>query len=237
MIIMVLEGQIRDIALGEGADFFGVADLTQARDEIVGQGGEWLAAYPRAISVGIRLLDDIVDQLPNRDRADVAVSYRSHAYDVVNCRLNQITLTLANSLQRRGYRAYPVPASLRFDDERICAVVSQKLAAHLAGLGWIGKSCLLITPEAGPRVRFATVLTDAPLPTGKPLDDRCGDCSECVEACPIHAFTGRNFREGEPREARFDAARCDMYFKAMETQGKPAICGMCLNACPYGKRK
>ena len=41
--------------------------------------------------------------------------------------------------------------------------LSHKLVAHLAGLGRIGRSCLLLTPGAGPRVRLATVLTNAPL--------------------------------------------------------------------------
>ncbi|WP_424357653.1 4Fe-4S double cluster binding domain-containing protein [Methanocella sp. MCL-LM] len=231
---VALEDQIRQIVRQEGVDFFGVADLALARAEITRQGRPMIAGYPRAVSLGIRLFDEIVDQLPDRDNRAVVVSYRTHCYDVINDRLNQVASKLAGELQRAGYRAYPVPASARADDERICAVFSHKLAAHLAGLGWIGKSCLLVTPEAGPRARFVTVLTDAPLQTGEPLEVQCGDCTECVDACPIQAFTGRNFREDEPREARYDARKCEAYFKAMEAEGKPAVCGMCLYACPHG---
>ncbi len=232
---MTLEDQLKEIARRECVDFLGVADLTRARAEIVRQGGLELAVYPRAISAGIRLFDEIVDQLPNRDTRAVAVSYRTHCYDVINNRLNDVASKLAGMVQQAGYRAYPIPASARADDERICAVFSHKLAAHLAGLGWIGKSCLLVTPEAGPRVRFVTVLTDAPMTAGKPMDVLCGDCTECVDACPISSFTRKNFREDEPREARYDARRCEAYFKAMEKEGKPAVCGMCLYACPHGK--
>lgn len=93
----------------------------------------------------------------------------------------------------------------------------QKLAAHLAGLGWIGKSCLLITPEHSPHVRWVTVLTDPPLlPTGTPMEQKCGACTACVDICPQHAFIGRSFCSEEPREARFDVAAWDRHFKEQE---------------------
>ena len=234
---MDIEEKVKRIAEAEGADLFGIADLTQARAEVARQGGEQAASYLRAVSVGIRLIDDIVDQLPRRDQRAVAVSYHSHCYDVVNGRLDVITSRIASELQRSGYRAFPVPASERVDDERICAIFSHKLAAHLAGLGWIGKSCLLITPEHGPRARFGTVLTDAPLAPGTPLDEACGDCTECADACPAAAIVGRNFREDEPREARYDARKCQAYLYGAEAPGHPAVCGMCLYICPHGATK
>jgi ferredoxin len=93
----------------------------------------------------------------------------------------------------------------RYDEERFL-LFFHKLTAHLAGLGWIGKSCMLITPEAGPRVRWITILTDAPLSvTGTPMDERCGSCTECVDICPVSSFTGMSFHEDEPRETRYDA--------------------------------
>jgi epoxyqueuosine reductase QueG len=120
---------------------------------------------------------------------------------------------------------------------RVAAIFSHKLAAHMAGLGWIGKSCLLITPEAGPRVRWATVLTDAPLPaTGSAMAERCGECQKCVEICPQAAFTGRPFREDEPREARYDARKCELYLKDLEEKTGYGVCGMCLFVCPHGRR-
>ncbi|HVO78132.1 MAG TPA: 4Fe-4S double cluster binding domain-containing protein, partial [Methanomassiliicoccales archaeon] len=103
--------------------------------------------------------------------------------------------------------------------------------------GWIGKSCLLVTPESGPRVRWVSILTNAPLtPTGSPMEQRCGDCHECVDACPVKAFTGRNFVETEPRESRFDARACERYFDQMESEGKVPVCGLCLYSCPHGKK-
>jgi len=234
---MNLENQLLDSAMAWGADYFGIADLTPARDTILEQGGTEIAQYPRSISVGIALFHTIVNQLFRRPDRAAAVSYRSHCYEVINVRLDQVISRVASILQRGGHSAFPIPASRRVDDDRICAIFSHKLSAHLAGLGWIGKNCLLITPDMGPRVRWATVLTDAPLtPTGRPIVERCGDCHECVDICPVGGFTGQPFRAEEPRAARFDAGKCDRYFSKMkEKDTETAVCGLCLYTCPYGR--
>jgi epoxyqueuosine reductase QueG len=164
------------------------------------------------------------------------MTYQSHAYDVVNQRLDQIISRLASMLQRKGHKALPVAASQTVDEERLCGIFSHKMAAHLAGMGWIGKNCLLVTPEVGPRVRWATVLTNAPLvATGKPMDERCSGCRECVEICPVGAFTGQPFHPKEPREARFDAHKCDAYFDELRETTGLHTCGLCLYACPFGR--
>ena len=235
---MKLDNLMTESAKAWGADFFGVADLSPAHDAILAQGGPVIAGFPRAVSVGIGLLHAIVDQLPQRAERAVAANYRYHAYDLVNQRLDLMASQLSGALQREGYRALPIPASQRVDDERLCGAFSHKMAAHLAGLGWIGKSCLLVTPRVGPRVRWATILTDAPLSvTGQPMQEQCGDCVECVESCPVKAFTGRPFREDEPREARYAASKCDRYFSRMREQNAGlAVCGLCLYVCPFGRQ-
>jgi epoxyqueuosine reductase len=229
-----IDRQLQIHATSLGADYFGVADLVPAHDFIHAQGGERVSSYPRGVVIGMRLHDSLVELLPDGDKVGT-ILYKHSCYDMVNIALDQIALRIANMLQHSGYSAFPVPASKRTDDEHICGILSQKLAAHLAGLGWIGKSCLLVTPDHGPRVRWVTVLTDAPLkPTGFPMEPRCGKCTACVDICPKHAFTGRPFCSDEPREARFDAAVCDRYFKEQEKKQGVAVCGLCLWICPHG---
>ena len=178
---MDLLHKLQAIADSTGVDFLGVANLAPAHDAILAQGGEAVASFPRAVSIGLALPNAIVDQLPRRAERAVAQSYRHHAYDVINQRLDLLASQVASALQRAGHRVLPVPASQIVDDVTLAGAFSHKLAAHLAGLGWIGRSCLLVTPTAGPRVRWSTVLTDAPLATGTPLDVRCGSCRQCVE--------------------------------------------------------
>lgn len=233
---MSLDEALRQIADSAGVDHYGVADLRTASKAIREQGGEGIAAYPRAVTVGFNLIHPLVDLLATCSESG-PILYRHHVYDVINTRLDILISQIAGRIQQEGYAAFPVPASKRTDDAKIAAFFSHKLAAHCAGLGWIGKSCLLITPTAGPRVRWGSILTNAPLtPTGTPMKEQCGSCRECVDACPVDAFTGESFREEDPREARFDAGRCDRYFSQLREQGKEAVCGLCLYACPYGKR-
>jgi len=233
----LLDERLDEFARELGADFFGVADITPAEDFIQNQGGDMVMGYPRAISIGIILLDTIVDQLPQRFERSVAVNYRHHTYDIINLRLDLISSRIGSLLQKEGHKALPIPASERYDDKELFAVFSHKLAANMAGLGWIGKSCLLITPEAGPRVRWTTILTEAPLnPTGEPLEDGCGECTDCVDTCPVSAFTGEKFRAYENREVRYDARKCEKYFKVMEDAGKIPVCGLCIYNCPKSRR-
>jgi epoxyqueuosine reductase QueG len=236
---MSFDQRLQELTRELGADFVGVADLSSARDAIREQGGEKIAAYPLAVSVGIRVMDTIIDELPHaREDRGVALNFRQHGYDIVNDRLNALTSRTASFLQNSGYRALPIPASQRVDDKKLLGAFSHKLAAHLAGLGWIGKSCLLVTPQAGPRVRWATVLTDAPLAvTGQPMESRCGKCTSCVDTCPVGAFTGRIFAENEPRSARFDVSKCNDYQSESEKITDVRVCGLCVYACPHGQKK
>ncbi len=234
---MSLNTKIEELAKQFGIVYFGVADLSHAKSSVIEQGGEIVADYPYSISLGIPLLKSIVDQLPHRDQRAVALNYKLHAYDIINQRLDYTSSVISSFIQNEGFKVLPIPASERIDDQRICASFSHKLGARLAGLGWIGKSCLLVTPGNGPRVRWTSILTDAPLkPTGEPMEEKCGGCTACVDICPVSAFTGRNYCVEDPREVRYDARKCERYFDEMKANGKMAVCGMCLYVCPHGRK-
>ena len=226
--------ELEEKAREQATDLFGVADLAATQDFVCQQGGEHLRQFPKAISVGIRLLDAIVDGLLRHEDPATIFTYRA-LYNSANSHLDHIALLLAKRIQEEGFLAFPVPASQTIDSEKLIGVISHKLAARSAGLGWIGKSCLLITPEYGPRVRFATILTDAPLDAGSPIDERCGDCKECVDTCPVRAFTGVEFDPSQPREARFNAHLCREYGRKREEKLGEGLCGLCVYVCPYGR--
>ena len=240
--------ELESMAREQGSDYFGIADLSPAHNFVEDQGGSIAAGFPRAISIGMRLFNGLVEMVEPKTPFRIS-PYVHHIYNIVTPRLDDISLNLARALRKQGYDALPVPHGMSGPN---ISLLSYKLPAHLAGHGWIGKSCLLITPDDGPRVRFSAVLTDAPLAANRPMEERCGDCTVCVDACPVKAFTGRAFQADEPREARFDPVKCaifrgnDRRYKTtpdkqdkQDKKDKKArqvyACGMCVKVCPYGK--
>ena len=224
-----LTQQLENFSRERGADLFGIADLMPAHDFVVSQGGPQLGQFPLAISMGMRLSDEIVDlENPNEDRRQSL--YLHHVYNVVTPALDFLAHDIARWLAGRDFKAFPVPGSTPYNFQRLEGIFSHKLAAHLAGLGWIGKSCLLVTAPFGPRVRFVSVLTDAPLNAGSILDRKCGKCQVCVDSCPVNAFTGAEFKDTQGRESRFDVFKCSEYRK-----NHP--CGTCVAVCPIGKKR
>ncbi|MHB9150930.1 MAG: 4Fe-4S double cluster binding domain-containing protein [Thermoleophilia bacterium] len=234
-----LTARVTRVARELGAYRVGVASLEdpEVSQAVRMQGDEQLAAFPRAVSIAFRLQDSLVSRLPEDHRVPlVAKTYAFHVYKAVNALLDQTATLVAEALQEAGYAAVSIPTSLSVDTAGFQGPLSHKLPARMAGLGWIGRSCLLVTPGAGPRVRFVTVLTDAPLSAGVPLTRDCGACTLCVEACPAGAFTGRPFDPAEPIEARMDVQACKDYRAEARSESGTDICGVCVAVCPHGRR-
>jgi len=230
-----LRRKLESLARNMGTNYFGVADLTPARQVISEQGGGFLDRFPRAVSHGFVLVDGVVNTLANHQNIAALHNYWYYVYRIVNPRLDSISAMLAQSLEKAGFQAFVVPSSQTLDRTKLTGVFPHKLAANMAGLGWIGKSALLITPEHGPRVRWGTVLTDAPLEMGVPMDEMCSDCCECVDVCPAHAFTGQAFDKPRPRSEIFTAEACDHYLRKREALHR--ACGICVYVCPFGRDK
>ncbi|MDA8086263.1 MAG: 4Fe-4S dicluster domain-containing protein [Nitrospiraceae bacterium] len=146
----------------------------------------------------------------------------------------------ARRLRERGYRYLCIPP----DSDRangtfiskLYPLITHKMAATLSGLGWIGRNGLLINPVYGPRLSFATVLTDAPLQTGTPVTgSKCGGCTLCMDFCPSHAITGNEWSQGVPYADLVRTKKCSSWKEGIRaTSGKPN-CGLCINICPYGR--
>ncbi|MBM3154347.1 MAG: epoxyqueuosine reductase [Chloroflexi bacterium] len=237
---MDLKTMLEKEARVAGAAYFGIADLSPARQgEITAYERKLMAQYPLAVSIGVSLLDGIVDGIEVQGDSNALKNYWFHVYEVINPLINSIGIRISHIIEGRGYRALQVPASHTVDTANLCGLFSHKIGANLAGLGWIGKSCLLVTPDRGTRVRWGTVLTDAPLEPDKPFSGKgCGSCTLCVDNCPVGAFTGKHFSPSEPREARMDASKCSRYlFQEQKRKAGAEACGMCVNICPFGRKK
>jgi epoxyqueuosine reductase len=115
-------------------------------------------------------------------------------------------------------------------------VLERDYAAE-AGIGWHGKSTMLIDTQLGTWFFLAEILTTLELAPDAPQRDRCGTCTRCITACPTGAIT-------EPH--RLDARRCISYL-TIELKGsiplelRPLIgdriygCDDCLDACPWNR--
>ena len=68
--------------------------------------------------------------------------------------------------------------------------ISDKQWARRAGLGWIGRNTLLVNPVLGSYCNIGELVTPSPADSyDTPIENRCGDCRACVDACPNHALS------------------------------------------------
>nr|WP_206529548.1 tRNA epoxyqueuosine(34) reductase QueG [Brevibacillus sp. SYP-B805] len=116
--------------------------------------------------------------------------------------------------------------------------LSDRAVAERAGIGWVGKNCAVITPEFGSWVYLGELVTDLPLPPDTPVEEGCGDCNLCVDACPTGALV---------QGGQLNAQKCIAYL----TQVKDFIpdeyrakignrlygCDTCQTVCPKNRGK
>jgi len=109
--------------------------------------------------------------------------------------------------------------------------------AASAGVGWHGKSTMLLNRDLGTWFFLAEILTTLEFAADRSQPDRCGTCTRCIEACPTGAITAPH---------RVDARRCISYLTielkdSIPVQLRPLIgdrisgCDDCLDACPWNR--
>src|SRR5271157_2744310 len=156
--------QCRDFASEAGADLVGVADLGPFRRAGGVIPSDLLEPYSTAIAIGVHLDDAVINGIQDVPTPEYARHYRA-----VNAALDGIAARLVSWITNQGFRASAVPASQIVDHQNLLGGISHKAVARMAGLGWQGKSLLIVSPQYGPRIRLATVLTDLPLTPDRPL--------------------------------------------------------------------
>lgn len=196
-----------------------------------------------AVVVGRKLDDDIVESV----RSGPSPQY-SDLYHQVNRELSDCLTAMSKALANEGIHGLPIPPTVSDDQltkdfrQTLRLDFSHKMVATRAGIGWIGKTDLLITRKFGPRLRLASILVDYPIPNpGVPIADNLyGRCDVCVRVCPAQAATGRGWSAGIDRDEFFDAFKCREKCRELSLQKlgeRISLCGICVSVCPIGKTK
>jgi len=156
-------------------------------------------------------------------------------YKTANAELDQSAYDLARYLNRLGHASIFFPrdgySSMRALRENNRAAFAHIPAAKYAGLGTIGASHNLLTPEFGPRVRFVSVFTSAEIPPDPMLGkDLCIKCQACAKCCPKKAIRMRPDRViGD-----YDDQACLKMAEELVAQ-RCFPCGVCTKVCPIGE--
>lgn len=208
---------LKEYAFAEGASLFGAADITHKKEHIKIYPPSVLENLNCAVSIGLHLSDSVLETIIDRPNK----LYSRH-YKMANMFLDQIALKIGERIQRSGYNYIPIPASQMLDWEDNTSHASHRAIAYYAGLGWRGRSSLLINPRYGARVRYVSILTDMPMTFDKPLERDCGNCLSCLKACPAGAI----------HQDHYDIDACTQLLKHYaKTLHVSLICGVCVKAC------
>jgi epoxyqueuosine reductase len=163
---------------------------------------------------------------PQGDRPHGRVA--RYATDDHYAALRQALEAVAAALRTAGHRARVVA-----DDNGLV----DRAAAQRAGLGWAGRNSNVLVPGHGSWVVLGAVVTDADLPTDRPLADGCGSCRRCIDGCPTGAIVAPGV---------VDARRCLAWLAQAEGSFPPEHrealgdrlygCDDCQEVCPPSRR-
>ena len=213
---------------------FGFADLKGLLPKIY-------AGYDFGISIGKRLDDRIINELIDGP----TIEYLGH-YNEINRQLSDLTAKIQEDLSKNNIISLPIVPTISLRSKQnekylknLTYDISHKMVATRAGLGWIGKTDLLISKEFGPRLRLVTMLLKQdPGYKTEPIEkSRCGNCNICVQRCPAKAATGLKWDITIHRDEFFNALKCREMCKEqakLKLNVDERICGLCISVCPIG---
>jgi len=226
-----LKDHIREFCEARGADLVGFASVKRWDDAAeVPPDFRPRALWPPArtvIVIGLEMPLPIVETTPS--------VLHKELYRTANRKLDDLAYDLTRHLNRMGHASFffgrDVYASLMALRDAPMAAFSHVMAAKYAGLGTIGVSHCLLTPEFGPRVRFVSVFTAAVLPPDPLFEkDLCIKCELCCLCCPRKALTMRE----DCVIGDFDKMACLGMAEDLTRMGCYP-CGICTKVCPIGR--
>lgn len=199
-----------------GVNFVKVVDISMLSDEEK-------RGYSAAILIGMALSPSYIFQLSNGNELEYS------EFSEKEGRVDRLAEFAADFIQAKGYKAYAQSERNLingfYDADTKTTPLPHKKIAILAGMGWIGKSNLLVTEEYGSALCMCSILTNAPLPTqNKQIRmPKCRGCNVCKNICPAKVIHGRNWEAGINRDLIVDVYHCE-------------TCLKCLANCPWTQK-
>ena len=177
---------VKKILYDLGADICGIASIDRFNETPKGFNPvDTLPSCKSVIIFGKKFLNSTID-CNNTIPYTIVRNMVSNIIDIISVKFCEI-------LEDKNIVAVPIgaigPSLCDENTGRFRGVVSLKHAAVLAGLGYIGKNSLLITPEYGNMVWLNGVLLNIELESDKIINDKCPEnCNLCIESCPVKAI-------------------------------------------------
>lgn len=198
-----------------------------------------LRARPASLVPGtIRIISVRMDYRPeSTDAALAAINASQTGYIARYAVGRDYHRLIRRRLQRLADHITEAVGPFRYRAFTDSAPVMEKPLAANAGLGWIGKHTNLINTRAGSFFFLGELYTDLPLPLDSAVEDHCGDCTRCLDACPTAAIVA---------PYQLDARRCIAYL-TIELKGSIPVefrhlignrifgCDDCQLVCPWNR--
>ena len=153
-------------------------------------------------------------------------AYGEDYHHVIKAKLKELINTINEKIGEVNARAFVDSAP-----------VLDKAWARKSGLGWMGKNANLITKQQGSYFFIAEIILDVEFEYDAPINDYCGTCTKCIDACPTEAII-------QPYVV--DGSKCISYFTIelkdaipQEMKGKMDNwmfgCDVCQLVCPWNR--
>jgi epoxyqueuosine reductase QueG len=200
-----------DVAHSKGIKSIGYTQLTPElliKDKFI--------QYPSVIVLTMEMSKELIETAPGDKTQELN--------DAHYAKLGNLTYELSDYLRQNGYAtevAHPYGGVVKF------SALGQK-----AGMGFIGQSGLLITPELGPRQKISAIFVSiANLPIKDEnehawIPEYCEKCGKCIKACPEKALIEKETCCGG-KEVEFIQKVCI---------GCSQGCTYCIEACPFDEK-
>ena len=238
---MITSQDIKAAAKRMGADIVGIGSIDRWSTAPIQMDPKQIMPNAKSIiCLGFRVLRG---SLRGIEEGTYFSNYSAMGYGGITYLYMPMTvINLSKMIEDAGYEAVPmghqsdwraidIKGHLRDDYSRPVApgkaapdvMINLRIAGFLCGLGEIGYSKMLLTPEFGPRVRVGIIITELELEPDPIMEPGtlCNRCMACVRECPGGCIPAdRTVKDNvggyELEWADVDMDKCDRVFIGAE---------------------